>query len=691
MTDSQADNLPAPFPPVSDADRAALHEFARRAPLTYGSWGRLKRIYKNVETNPLADPALFGLLAARMDAAPLSAPAIVRPIELGGRAHGIAAVAAAGESFCCLLGYSGQANEFAAFRVQPSDLLAPQTQGRFSLRSAHSLVSCGPYICVLQGGGETGSVGVFDVSDPLQPRWRGRVELGGYVRAAGALPYLYTAIAGAQGSFSGLRVVDLTDPDQPRVVGEVAVREARAVAANSDGLAVVVSGQSGQRWNPLPQRGELTIVDVHNPRAPYLLGSLALDDPKAVTAAETLAYVGIGVRGNGQRGSGLSIVDMADPMHPRLLSFVAMGQPKAIVLQAGFAFVVLEYGMVQVVDVRDPVQPTVTAHLPAYSASDIAVSGNTLYVSLSYNSLELYSIADPAKPSRIGSSPRGATFGYMKRRARRFLRKLAAKDADAYVRLAYETLAAQPAATLDTAGQWVSADILYGGSDRLTQQRHGRGPLIPTLPPRLRLKTREERAPDAWDRHPELTSALLTGAGLPWQTREAAFKMLQAANALPSEVSPDVLEAFLSSASPLLIRFATRQIAARTEGQDSAPQTMARAYFQSGQGLRRALEPALLRRVSDAAWGSAFAEQMLRMAGQNVQNGKLTRRAATALEAVARHFAAQATIGQVEALLAPLLNAGRPRLTTLVVTVGQHIKSAPRAPPNRARASRPIP
>ncbi len=43
------------YPPASEADRQALAAFARETPLTYGTWGRFKRLYKSAETNPLAD------------------------------------------------------------------------------------------------------------------------------------------------------------------------------------------------------------------------------------------------------------------------------------------------------------------------------------------------------------------------------------------------------------------------------------------------------------------------------------------------------------------------------------------------------------------------------------------------------------------------------------------------------------
>ena len=89
MPPSDPDAFPAPYPPVSEADPLASAVFARDAPLVYGTWGRFKRLNKSVETNPLADSTLFGALAARLDAAPLSSSTPALLVALGPDVRGV--------------------------------------------------------------------------------------------------------------------------------------------------------------------------------------------------------------------------------------------------------------------------------------------------------------------------------------------------------------------------------------------------------------------------------------------------------------------------------------------------------------------------------------------------------------------------------------------------------------------------
>ena len=55
---------------ISEADRADLLHFARSAPLVYGCWGDLKRLYKEAERAQAMD--ILGALLARLDAIPFT-------------------------------------------------------------------------------------------------------------------------------------------------------------------------------------------------------------------------------------------------------------------------------------------------------------------------------------------------------------------------------------------------------------------------------------------------------------------------------------------------------------------------------------------------------------------------------------------------------------------------------------------
>ena len=672
-----SDPDPLPYPPATEADHQALTAFVRAAPLAYGTWGRLKRLYKSVETDPFTDPTLFGALAARMDAAPLYSSAPALPVALGPGVRGVGGLAVTGRRVYCLLNDSSRTQKLAGYEFDPANPLHPALLGSVEMPGAASLTICGPFVCPLGDGRDGRVLSIFDPAGSGGPRWRGTVALGGGARAVSTYPYVYAAMQGQADGFSGLRVVDLTDPDRPQIVGQVEIKQAQHVAQDGP-LAAVTSGETRFRWGQLPNAGGLSLVSVADPRRPRLLSTLPVVNPTAVALRGSLAFVGVD-RDSSNGTPGLHVVDVSDPARPRKRGFLAMRYyaPQSIIIHGDFAYVTVQYGPPQVVDISRPDAPTLTGHFSTQFATGIIVSGDSAYVGTSYNGMDLYSLANPAKPARIGTPPSGATLGYMKRRVRRTLRVFAKTNPDAYVRLAAATLAAARPdndAAFDAARQWVLADILYGGSDRYVQGRHGRGPLTPTLPTRLRLRTREERAPEAWDRHPETVTALLLNPALPWPVHEAMFKIFFAQNGSLPAPSQDSLAGFVTSPSPLLIHFAVRVIAARMEkGGFMPPQTAATAYVKAGVRRRRVIEGVLDRHDNGDAWNRAFAAQALNLASLSLAGGQLPRRHASACEMIARRFPAFFPDALVRAMAVPLLNAERPGLTALVLASARRV------------------
>src|SRR5919198_1817667 len=115
----------------------------------------------------------------------------------------------------------------------------------------------------------------------------------------------------------------------------------------------------------------------------------------------------------------------------------------------------------------------------------------------------------------------------MKRGARRALHLLAERDPAAYVEVAGAVLleAGRGRSELDPTSNWVSFDILYGGSGRYVQTGHSRGRYVARRT-RPSPGPHDERAPESWSMRPELLARLYADAALPWQTQEWACDML---------------------------------------------------------------------------------------------------------------------------------------------------------------------
>ena len=144
---------------------------------------------------------------------------------------------------------------------------------------------------------------VVDVSSPDNPRIVGNLgEFGEGVFAAGRLAY-YTAHT------PELQTIDLADPASPRVLGRTTLADFGHRVAVTDGIAYVADGLGG-----------LVMVDVSNPRAPTRLGQLAELPGYArdVALAGDYAYLAL-------QDGGMAIVDVSDPLRPVLVALYRTG------------------------------------------------------------------------------------------------------------------------------------------------------------------------------------------------------------------------------------------------------------------------------------------------------------------------------------------------------------------------------
>ncbi len=257
--------------------------------------------------------------------------------------------------------------------------------------------------------------------------------------------------------------------------------------------------------------------------------------------------------------------------------------------------------------------------------------------------------------SLLEQPPSSATMAYMKRRARRYLRALAARDPGAYVAVASAVLAAagRDRAEIDLTCQWISLDILYGASRRYEQTAHSRGRYVRRRRPSL--LTRDKLAPEAWAERQDLLRGLYADATLPWQTLEwACALLLRRGTALPA-LGAGSLMRFLESSSPLLIRTAATEVAARVAVGAPPDAGVTALAFYSGDGLqRRAMAARLTARRQDDGWERTFATRLAELVGR--AGPGFPRRRLDAVVLLGNNYAsaipADVLLGAVPALLA---------------------------------------
>lgn len=181
-----------------------------------------------------------------------------------------------------------------------------------------------------------------------------------------------------------LAVLDLTRPDADAVVGRLPLGSLWSGSIQvRDGLAYVAGatdiGGTRRFYSP-----SLSIVDVHAPNHPALVGSSMPDcpalegcvdsGPDALSVVGDLAYYGASARG------ALNVVDVSQPATPVLQR--ALPIAPADIEQLDRWMLVASYSAgVNVLDRSDPISTTVVTTLDTPgTAVDLAVKGDIVYV-----------------------------------------------------------------------------------------------------------------------------------------------------------------------------------------------------------------------------------------------------------------------------------------------------------------------
>ena len=213
------------------------------------------------------------------------------------------------------------------------------------------------------------------------------------VTAAGK--YLYAIGSGR------LFVLDNSQPDQPRVVGQLAgLGEVRQIAIQGS-VAYITSREDG-----------LFLVDVRQPDRPRLLSHY-----DTIELATGIAVSG-DVAAVANRNPGVEFVDVSDPKHPRHLSTVRVGEAQSVVFQGEYLYAGI-WGSreMAVIDVHNARRPKLVALAPLDGQGDgVAVRGNLAFMVTGHHSrakpaakpgdpgfgrghgLEVFDISNPREP-----------------------------------------------------------------------------------------------------------------------------------------------------------------------------------------------------------------------------------------------------------------------------------------------------
>ncbi|MDX2472130.1 MAG: hypothetical protein QNL91_00320, partial [Candidatus Krumholzibacteria bacterium] len=225
---------------------------------------------------------------------------------------------------------------------------------------------------------------VIDITDPWLPTIVGTINTPGYsyeVRVAGDLAY----VADHTG---GLRIIDISDITNPVEIGSYVPGFTALGLAVQGHLAFVGFGTSGG----------VHIVDVSNPALPTLVAALTTNtgDARTVDVAGDHLYVAAG-------NVGMVVFDISTPTSPVEVGKVSVnGSVNAVAVQGNrLVFSADGLGLV-VCDVTDPTKPVATSTIPLPGTQrHVSLDGNRAFVANDGTGIYAFDISNPYSPELL--------------------------------------------------------------------------------------------------------------------------------------------------------------------------------------------------------------------------------------------------------------------------------------------------
>lgn len=368
--------------------------------------------------------------------------------------------------------------------VDVSDPMDPTALGSHRLPAggwARDVTADGSFVYVLSGAG----LQVIDVSDPAAPIEVGSIDIptwvwnieyfNGHVFAHASThfeiidvrdpynpvrsgicetpwTYEFSEMAFSAGrayishSYQGIVIVDVSDPSDPSMIGQLVegsgadvaaagyygfqlqeqalppssfVRMSITVLRSPNGCTEAGRYETGPRGHAqftvsgnfafiIFSSGELAVVDISDPSAPHEINIIETTSGlRDIAIADGYAY--LAVDRHGQNCSGLQILDLSDPTRPEVVGgdpheyfeICDLQGPKSIAVSGSHAFLGAASALV-VIDISDPTAPYEVARM-ATRADAIAIQRPYAYVAAGEHGLLIFDMRVPTAPQLVGT------------------------------------------------------------------------------------------------------------------------------------------------------------------------------------------------------------------------------------------------------------------------------------------------
>lgn len=213
--------------------------------------------------------------------------------------------------------------------------------------------------------------------ETYQPRGITSIVIPGYannVKVKAGFAYV------AAGS-AGLQVVDVQDPAAPSIAGSLALDGVAIDLRIRDNLIFVACGDAGVR-----------VVDITSPTLPHVVGAITTQGvAQDIWLDGNFAYVANGL-------AGLKILDISTPAAPVAVASVPVGTARGVAVEGGIAAVAMDTG-IAVVDVSVPQSARqVGAIVVQGSPKDVVMRDGFAFVASFDGGLQIVDLRSPASP-----------------------------------------------------------------------------------------------------------------------------------------------------------------------------------------------------------------------------------------------------------------------------------------------------
>jgi len=228
---------------------------------------------------------------------------------------------------------------------------------------------------------------VVDVADPQHPRLLSTFapdEMEAAITVAVQAGRVYVGTAG-----TGLWIVDVSNSAHPVLLGRFGWDEEHYFGK------VVVQGNTLY----LADEGIFYIVDISNPRQPRTVGRL--EDPDMLAEPQDLALVG-NLALIADRSLGLTVIDVSYPQHPRWVG-VWEDYGEGVVVGTNEIYLLNHNPGLQVLMLDNPAVPRAVASLSLPDFPYRATwQDNLLYIADGLGGLQVVDVSEPTMPRRVG-------------------------------------------------------------------------------------------------------------------------------------------------------------------------------------------------------------------------------------------------------------------------------------------------